>query len=123
MSDNEMSLHYAGNPFVGQAFIKDSPGEQQAIIEMVLSSDKTDSLATLFKPHPLFSTRDLYREGREELYQCVLDLADASVAGLAVMCPLRKRNVMVRDLGVMQLIQLIQSAVDGWTADTSTTKH
>lgn len=123
MGEGESSLHYAGNAFIGQAFIKDSPGAQQAIIEIIVSSDGIDSFATLFEPHPLFSNRDLYREGREELYQCVLDLADASVAGLAVKCPQRKRQVMVRDLGIVQLIQLIQSAVDGWTNDTSSTKH
>lgn len=123
MTENEHALHFAGSAYSGDAFIKDSPGEQQAILECVVAHDKLDSFATLFAPHPLFSSLSSYREARDELMECVLDLADASVAGVAIMCPVRKRKVNVRDLGVMQLVELIQSAVDGWTGSATGKGH
>jgi len=106
MSEEEHALHYGGSALVGECFIKDSPGVEQCVLEVVLASDGADSCATLFKAHPLFNTRVSYLEGREELMKCLLDLANASVGGIGVMCPVRRRNVNVRDLGIHQLIEL-----------------
>lgn len=123
MSEEEHALHFGGSALVGECFIKDSPGIEQCILEVVLAGDRVDSCATLFKAHPLFNTRESYLEGREELMNCVLDLANASVGGIGLLCPLRGRNVNVRDLGTHHLIELIQSAIDGWTTDTGKTQH
>lgn len=122
LTEEQSAQLYAGDNFVGRAFIKDSPGEEPAILELVVASDGADTMVTLFKPHPLFNSRDSYREGRDELLQCILDLANASVAGVAIMCPLRKRKVHVRDMGIMQMVELLQSAVNVYHG-ASTASH
>jgi hypothetical protein len=123
MSEGEASLYYGGSAYAGNCFIKDSPGEVPCVIEMVISEDGTDCFATLFRGHPVFNSRDTYREARIELLECIHDIADADIRGLAILCPVRKRKVMVRDLGIKQLLDLIQSAVDTFTGEPSSTQH
>ena len=123
MPESERLLHYAGTPLVGNCFIKDSPGAEQYVLEVVFAADGKDSFATLYKAHPLFKGIEAYREGRAELINCVADLASKDADGLGIKCPLRNRNVKLRDLGTHQIVELIQSAVDTVTIDTSNTKH
>lgn len=114
MSEGEAAAFYGGSHAVGECFIKDSPGDTPAVLEVVMAKDGVDSFATLYAPHPLFNNRDSYREGRQELVECVLDLANASVLGVQVMCPARNRRVDIRDLAFKQLLELIQGRVDSF---------
>lgn len=112
LSDEELKVVNDGSHFIGRAMFRESPGEQAAVLEVVMSMDDTDCFATLFQPHPLFNSRDSFKEGREELLTCILDIADASILGVQIQCPLRQRRVDLRDLGTKQLLELLESSVN-----------
>ena len=123
MTESERALHYGGSPIVGNCYIKDSPGVEQCVLEVVFGTDSRNTIATLYKSDSLFQSLDSYRKGRAELIECVADLANTTPDKLGVNCPVRGRSVGLRELGLHQIIEIMQSAADTWTTDTSKTQH
>ncbi len=106
---DQLSVHTAGT---GTMLLLDSPGDVPCVLELAVSGDGEDCVSTLFVAHPVFNNRQTYLEARQELLLFLYDVMESGPLGLWVMCPLRKRRTSIRDLGLMQLVDLSKSIVD-----------
>jgi hypothetical protein len=96
---------------VGGAVLLHSPGEPECVLEMFISPTFGDSVGSLFVAHPVFNSRDTYREARDELITLLEDFADAGPNGVAVFCKARGRAANIRELGLMQLLDMVRVCV------------
>ncbi len=111
LTSMEMETRFAGSAKLGNAFLIDSPGTPRCVFELVMNPKIGDSVATLYEGHPVFNTFGDYQRGREELIDLINDFADAGTLGVLIRCPVRLRPTHLRDLGLMQLVDLVRVKV------------
>lgn len=109
MDKAQLDEIYAGSGEGGIAFLQESPGETNCVLETVVSTHG-DSISSMYVGHPVFQPRQRYVDARKELISLINDIAQAPQSGAVIMCSVRNRPVRVRELTLAQLIDVADFA-------------